>query len=80
MKPRPEPEMPVAVLVMVHVPPTFRGLSKKEVRRKMSHPVNVESMLDNIADSVVSYFNKPIDYREVITLLASQIPSQQDGN
>lgn len=70
------PEMPTAILVIVHVPPTFRGISKKEVRRKLSHPANVESMLDSIADSVVTYFNKPIDYKQVITTLAAQLPAE----
>jgi hypothetical protein len=73
-------EQPVAVLVMVHVPESFRGLGVKQVRRKLSHPANVEHMLDSIADTVVRFFNKPVDYKEVITLLASQIPGEADGN
>lgn len=77
---KPTPEMPSAVLVIVHVPPTFRGLSKKEVRRKLSHPMNAEGMLDQIADSIVTYFNKPIDYKQVIATLAANIPAEQDGN
>lgn len=75
------PEMPEAVLVIVHVPKTFRGLSKKDVRRKLNHPVNVDSMLDSIADSIVTFFNKPVDYKEVITNLAANIPaSDADSN
>jgi hypothetical protein len=76
----PSREMPVAVLVIVHVPASFRGLSKKEVRRKMSHPVNVENTLDQISDSIVNHFNKPVDYKAVLTTLAANIPPGQDGN
>jgi hypothetical protein len=46
-----KPEMPEAVLVIVHVPASFRGLSVAEVRRKLAHPRNVEATLDSIADS-----------------------------
>ena len=67
--------MPTAILVVVHVPSSFRGLSAAEVRHKLSNPRSVEVMLDGIATSVVSFFNKPIDYGEVITLLASQLPT-----
>lgn len=75
------PEMPVGVMIMVQVPPSFRGLSKKEIRRKLSHPGNVEAMLDEFADTIVKYFNKPVDYRELITNLASQLtPNVGDGN
>ena len=70
-----KPEMPEAVLVIVHVPASFRGLSVAEVRRKLSHPRNVESTLDSIADSIVRFFNRPIDYGEVITALAAQLPT-----
>jgi hypothetical protein len=75
-----KPEQPVGVLIMVHVPPTFRGLSKAEVRRKLSHPMNMETTLDSIADSIVRFFNKPVDYKEVMTLLASQLPTTGGDN
>lgn len=78
MKP-PIPEMPTAILVLVHVPPTFRGISKNEVRRKLSHPANTEIMLDNIADAIVNYFNKPIDYKQVMTTLAANIPAESEN-
>lgn len=70
-----KPDMPEAVLIIVHVPASFRGLSVTEVRRKLAHPRNVEATLDSIADSVVRFFNKPIDYKEVMTMLASQLPT-----
>lgn len=70
-----KPDMPEAVLVIVHVPPSFRGLSVAEVRRKLAHPRNVESTLDSIADSIVRFYNKPIDYAAVMTALASQLPT-----
>ena len=77
MKSRHEPEMPEAVIVMVHIPPSFRGLGIKEVRRKLSNPANVDLMLDHIAQSIVQYFNKPVDYKDLVTKLSAFIPPNQ---
>jgi hypothetical protein len=76
----PSPEMPIGVLVVVHVPPSFRGLPKSEVRRKLSHPLNVSGMLDNIAQSIVDHFNKPVDHKALITAIAANMPTGEGGN
>lgn len=51
---------PVAVLMILFVPETFRGLSQSELVRKLSHPENAKSAIESMADAIVVHFNDPV--------------------
>lgn len=72
-------EMPVGVVFTMRIPPHWRQLSKKEIRRKLANPANLDVMLDAMADTIDHFFKKPVNYRELVRNLAGIIDASDQG-
>lgn len=70
-------ELPVSVVFTLTVPPHWRHLPKKEIRRRLNG--NREQLLDHLAETVDHYFKKPVDYKELMRNLASTIDASDQG-
>jgi hypothetical protein len=69
--------MPTGVVISLGIPPSYRGLSQREVERRLRQPHMLAQLIPHLASSIVEFYNKPTDYKELVRNLSAQIDASE---